>query len=175
MRVGRPSAFVLCSVQKVLVIEALSGALQWSTLDEGLHVVQKLLGALAGWVHDRGHGAGIDSVDGGALGQLAAPGARHGLERGLGAAVHGLAAKAETGGDRTDVDNATRTVGGEVRDGGLDKKEGAQDVDGISFVEFLHRDGFDGHYGGEAGIVDQDIDLKFARLWMREVVLRRGD
>src|SRR5699024_2643713 len=70
-------------------------------------------------VHVAPGGARVDGVDGGALGQLAAPGARHGLEGGLAAGVDALALVADGGAHARDVDDAAGAVAREVRRDGL--------------------------------------------------------
>lgn len=64
---------------------------------------------------------------------------------------------------------------GEVRKGGFDEQDRAEHVDGVDLREcfrcdFLHR-----HVPRDPRIIDQDVDLEFARFGVREVVLRRRD
>ena len=129
-------------------------------LDPPLNTLQELL--RVGRVHRPLHRARVDGVDGAVLGQLAAPGARHGLDGGLGAAVDGLAHEASAGRNGRDVDDAAGAVLWQKRLGGLDQQEGTQDVDAVGLGEVV-----DFHVGnvvvaGDAGVVDDDVDLEGA-------------
>ena len=63
---------------------------------------------------------------------------------------------------------------GQVREGGLHEEDGAEDVDGVLAVEFFGGDGAEGLVFGDAGVVDEDVDLEFAGAGVGEVVFCGG-
>lgn len=111
--------------------------------------------------------ARIDGVDGGAAGQLAAPGARHGFERRLAARVHRLALVADGRRHARHVDDAARAVVGQVRRHGLREEERRQDVDVVHALELFGHNGallgvVHELVGGDAGVVDENVNLEGA-------------
>lgn len=64
---------------------------------------------------------------------------------------------------------------GQVWQGSLDEEQGAEDVDGVDFREDFSGGLLDCVEAGDAGVVDQDVDLEFSRLGVREVVFRCRD
>ena len=102
---------------------------------------------------------GVDSVYSRALGELAGPRARHGFERGFGAAVHALLLEAERGADAADVDDAAAAVLREVWDRGFHEEERAAHVDVVEVREVVAVALFHCEVAGDAGVVDDDVDL----------------
>lgn len=106
--------------------------------------------------------------------ELAGPSAGHGLQSALAATVEGQVFQSDLGADTRDVDDAARAVVGEEGLDGLGEEDGPQDVDGVDLVEILGGDGLEGHGVEEGRAVDEDIDLRRARLGVRRhVVLYR--
>lgn len=58
---------------------------------------------------------------------------------------------------------------------GLHEQDGAEDVDFVLRVEEVGAAGFDRHVAADAGVVDDDVDLKRRGLGVGEVVPGRGD
>ena len=171
--IRRPPARPLLIPHKGLIIDPLAHLLQRRTLHERLHLPLKLRRRPA--IHVRRHRPRVHCVDGAPLGQLAAPGARHRLERGLGAAVDGLVAEAQGGGHGGEVDDAAGAVGREVGERGLHEQEGAEDVGSVLGVEGVGGAGFEGQVLADAGVVDDDVDLELAGFGVGEVVFGGGD
>ena len=63
----------------------------------------------------------------------------------------------------------------QIGESGLDKQSGTQNVDSVALVEVARVDITKWNVGRNAGIVDDDVDLEFARFRMRKVVLCGGD
>ena len=63
----------------------------------------------------------------------------------------------------------------EVGKSSLDEQSRTENIDGITLVEVTRVDVTKGDVGGDASVVDDDVDLEFARFWMREVILCCGD
>ena len=140
--------------------------------DPALDTLEEL--GRVGRVHGTLDGARVDCVDGGVLGQLAGPGARHGLDGGLAAAIDRLADEPGRGRDRGDVDDAAGPVRWQVGLGGLDEQDWAENVDAVSLGEVGGGDGGDEGVAGYAGVVDYDVDgLEFGG--GKEVRFGRGD
>jgi len=126
-------------------------------------------------IHVRRNGARVDSIDRSALRQLAGPGPRHALQGSLGAAVHALVLEPERGADAADVDDAATAVVRQVGDGGFHEEERAAHVDVVEVREVFAVAVFDCEVTGDAGVVDDDIDLEPAVLGVREVVFGEFD
>lgn len=142
----------------VVGVDAGPGPHERRVLDPALDGPLELVAV--GGVHGALDGAGVDGVDGGALGQLAGPHAGHGLDGGLGPAVDGLPQEAAVGADGGEVDDAAGAVRGQVRRRRLHEEERAEDVDPVGGVEVLDRDLGQLAVDGHAGVVDQDVDLE---------------
>jgi hypothetical protein len=63
----------------------------------------------------------------------------------------------------------------EVGQGGLGEEQGPEDVDAIGVLVGVDGDVLEQLVDGDAGVVDEDVDLEGAGLGVREVVLGRGD
>ena len=113
-------------------------------------------------VHLRQHRAGIDGVNGTVLRKLPRPRASHSLDGGLGTAVDRLADEPASGANGAQVDDAAAAVRREVRLGGLDEEERAEDVDLVGNVKVGDLDVGDLVVVGDAGVVDDDVDLELA-------------
>lgn len=122
---------------------------------------EDVLAALA--EHVGQHGARVDGVDGGVLGELAGPGPGHGLEGALGAAVEGEVRQAALLARAGHVDDAAGAVLGQERLGRADEEDGAQDVGAVRLVEVLGGDALDRARDHLGGAVDEDVDLGLAR------------
>ena len=59
----------------------------------------------------------------------------------------------------------------EVGERGLQEQDGPEDVDGVGAMKVVERDVGEGAVHGDAGVVDQDVDLEFPGFGVREVVL----
>lgn len=173
MRIARPPARLRRVLHILLLIDALPRSHQRRILNKRPQLLLELRARTA--VHLRRHGAGVNSVDSGALGELARPRARHRFERGFAAAVDALAYQAGGGRDGGDADDAAGAVVRQVRERGLDEQERPEHVDVVQFVEFGDGRIFDGRDDGHAGVVDDDVDGELARFRVREVVFCRGD
>lgn len=60
----------------------------------------------------------------------------------------------------------------EVRQGSLDDEERTKHIDGVDFTKCFRGALFDCVEAGDAGVVDEDVDLEFSRFRVREVVFR---
>lgn len=110
----------------------------------------------------------VHSVDSGAVCQLARPGASHRLQCSLGSTVDRLAHEAKRGRDTRGIDDAAAAVGGEVWGDCLGEEKRGEDVDRVLPVKVLRGDGpargiVQVAVSGDAGIVDQDVNLQLAR------------
>ncbi|ROV89836.1 hypothetical protein VMCG_09514 [Cytospora schulzeri] len=163
-RIRRPAPIGLGRIDHLIGIHPPPGPHERRVLDPPLDAPLELV--RVGRVHGALDGARVDGVDGGALGQLAGPDAGHGLDGGLGPAVDGLPQEATVGADGGEVDDAPGPVGGQVRLRGLHEEEGPQDVDAVGEVEVGDLEVGQLVVLGDAGVVDQDVDL--------ELVVGRG-
>jgi len=126
-------------------------------------------------IHIRRNRAWVDSVDSSALRKLAGPGACHRFESSLGAAIDTLALEAERGADAADVDDTAAAVVGEVGDGGFHEEKRAAHIDVVEVREVVAITFFHCKVAGDACVVDDNVNLKFACLWVREVVFGQFD
>lgn len=126
-------------------------------------------------IHVRRHRTRIDSIDSSPLGEFTSPSPSHGLQRSFRAAVDTLPLEAERGADAADVDDAAGAVVREVRARGFHEEERAADIDVVEESEVVAVALFDGEVAGDAGVVDDDVDLQLAGLGVREVVLGHLD
>lgn len=149
-------------LDQVVAVDALAGAHEGRVLDPALDLALELVAVLV--VHLAVDGTGVDGVDGGALRELAGPGAGHGLEGGLGAAVDGLLDEARRRRDRRQVDDAAGAVARQERLGGLGQQQRTQHVDLVRRVKVLQRDLGQRVVGRDAGVVDEYVDLEAAAL-----------
>lgn len=85
-----------------------------------------------------------------------------------------MAHETETGGYGGEINDAAGAVVGEIGEGGLHEEDGTEDVDGVLAGEFFGGDGAEGPFFGDAGVVDDDVDLEFAAAGVGEVVFGGG-
>lgn len=60
---------------------------------------------------------------------------------------------------------------GEIGKGGLQEKDGSEDIDAVLLVERIYRHLREHLVSGHTSVVDDYIDLEFAGLWMCKVIL----
>lgn len=156
--IGRTTATGLGVLDELVAVDALADLHERRVLDPALDLALELVAVLV--VHLAQDGARVDGVDRGPLRELARPRPRHGLERRLGAAVHGLLDEARRRRDGRQVDDAAGSVAREKGLRGLGEEQRAQDVDLVGRVKVVDRDLGQRVVGGDSGIVYQDINLE---------------
>lgn len=176
IRIRRSSTTRLGILHHLVSIHAFSHLHKRRVLDPSLDPGLEL--SRVGRVHGTLHGARVDCVDRRPLAELARPHARHGLQRGFGPTVDGLAYEAALRRDGRQVDHAAGAIRWEVRRHGLHEQQRAEDVDFEGEVEVFGVDFGKLAVLGDTGVVDDDIDSEFGvGTWGRgvEVVLGGGD
>ena len=145
---------------RVCLVKLAPGSVILESLDIGPEVLASLE------IHIANDRARVHSVHGGAVRQLACPGASHGLERSLGSTIHRLADETERGRDAGNIDDATAAVHWEEWSTALGQQQRGEDIDRVVPVEVVGRNGALGRVVQvpvcrDTGIVDENVDLQF--------------
>lgn len=176
MYIRRPASARLGLLNHLIRIDAFARAHQRRMLNPTLDASLELFAV--GSVHGPLNGTRVNGIHRSAFAQLTGPNTRHSLDGGFGAAVDGLAEEAAVGRDGREVNDPAGAVGGEVWNRSFHEQEGAQDIDVIGCVKVLELDIRYLVVPGNAGIVDEDVDLEFgvrAGRRREKVVLCGGD
>jgi hypothetical protein len=169
----RPPPSNLRIVDQVLTIDLWTNRRKRGINRPMAHLLLELLGRTR--IHISRNRSRVNSVNCSTLSQLSSPRTRHALQRSFRAAVNALVLETQRGTDAADIDNTPAAVMRQVGNGGFHEEERAADVDVVELREVLAVAVFDCEVGGDAGVVDDDVDLKLAVFRVREVVLGQFD
>lgn len=110
--------------------------------------------------HVRLDRAGINRIHGPTRGKFSRPSPGHGIQRRFGPSIHRLADKALGGRYRGDVDDPRAPVVGKMFQRSLHQQDRTEDVDSVHPFKLLDGDLFEMCVDGNAGVVDDDVDLE---------------